>query len=303
MRKVIALAVSDIHLSHKPPVARSTEDWYEAMGRQLAELKQLQEKHNVPIGCAGDILDKYHQPPELVNWAIKHLPEMFAVPGQHDLKYHSLKDLRKSNFWTLVEAGVVHYVRPRKPVSIGEVRFHGFPWGVPLSPLKNPHDLALDIALVHKYVWKVGCGYEGAPEENRAGKLAYELQGFPLAITGDNHIPFEKSNKVGPLIYNCGGFFRRKMDEKQHKPSVGLVYADGTAERYYLDVSQDKFLDDGEFTKTLDGIGVNSFIEALSQLGDAALDFAEAVKQIMEREKVPEAVKQLVLLALEGVEK
>jgi hypothetical protein len=54
--KVIAILCADLHLSHKPPIARSNEPcWYTAMKRQLNELSNLSQKWEAPVLCAGDV--------------------------------------------------------------------------------------------------------------------------------------------------------------------------------------------------------------------------------------------------------
>ena len=107
--RVVAIACADIHLQHTAPICRSGEpDWYAAMARPLEELRGLQENYDCPILCAGDVFNHWNNcPPELINWAIKHLPKMYAIPGQHDLPQHRLDDVRKSAYWTMVEAGVI----------------------------------------------------------------------------------------------------------------------------------------------------------------------------------------------------
>lgn len=53
-KDLVAVLVSDIHLSQKPPVARSAEgSWYQAMQRQLAEVKRVAK--GAPVLCAGDV--------------------------------------------------------------------------------------------------------------------------------------------------------------------------------------------------------------------------------------------------------
>ena len=85
----IAVAISDVHLSHTPPPARSEEpDWYEAMRRPLKQVEYIARRNEVPIICAGDLFHRWWSPPPLVNFAIKTCPKMFAIPGQHDLQYH-----------------------------------------------------------------------------------------------------------------------------------------------------------------------------------------------------------------------
>ena len=100
---IIAIFAADLHLSLKAPIWRSTEqDWFEAMLRPLVELRTLATLHNCPIVYAGDIFDKWNSPPELINFAIEHLPKGHAIPGQHDLPLHNYEDIRKSAYWTLV---------------------------------------------------------------------------------------------------------------------------------------------------------------------------------------------------------
>lgn len=98
---VIAVLCSDIHLCHTCPPARSNEpNWYDAMARTLDELAGIASHYYVPILCAGDVFDRWNSPPELINFAIKHLPPMHCIPGQHDLPNHSLEDIRRSAYST-----------------------------------------------------------------------------------------------------------------------------------------------------------------------------------------------------------
>ena len=307
---IVAIACADLHLSHRPPIARSLEpDWYATMGNYLDQFSQLSQEQDLPVICAGDVFDDGWRsnrcPPELLNFAISKLPVMYAVPGQHDLKYHRYEDKEKTAYWTLKEAGKIIDLIPDTPVEIpvrkGHVlRLHGFPWGVPIRPLKDPHDMMIEVAVVHDYVWTKETGYPGAPKEKRLANRRGQFKGYDITICGDNHLPFSmKSDSC--TVFNCGSFLRRKIDEISHKPSVGIVYSDNTVKRHYLDCSHDKFLTTETMSGVITGIGFESIIEALSELGNAATDFHEAVKRTLEREKVPSDVKQLIIQLLEGV--
>jgi hypothetical protein len=314
----VVLAVADLHWSHKPPVARCVEeDWYAAMERPWDQVVKLQNELKVPLIIAGDLFDDGWRagrcPPQLINWVITQLSRItqhkdgdyvggvFAVPGQHDLPHHRLDGIDKSAFWTLKEAGLLTYLSPGSPLELsansgGVVRLHGFPWGVPVKPLLKPHDLLLEVAVIHSFVWTKTTGYAGAPDDKRVKKYLPKLKGYDVAIFGDNHIPFTfpPERKGGTLIYNCGGFLRRKIDEITHKPSVGIIHSDGTVKRHYLDCSRDKFLSQEDLGKVAGSIGFESVIEALSELGDGAIDFREAIMRVLRREKVSREVKDLV---------
>jgi hypothetical protein len=306
--EVIAVLCSDLHLSHKPPLLRSVEKcWYDAMARQLEQLTALATEHNCPVVCAGDIFDRWNSPPELVNFALRHLPRMYAVPGQHDLPHHSYEDRHKSAYWTLVEAGKVEDLPPDLPIHVDNgLCLWGFPWGHDLAPLSKEcwGKSMWHIAVIHKYLWIKGTNYPGAPTENRLKNLWPLLNGFDVALFGDNHIHFSSENLPNkgrrPFIWNNGSFMRRKADEVVSAPCVGLLRADGSVKPHFLDVSEDKFLEPDALAEVMAGAGFESFVQELSDLGGAAVDFADAVRRTLARDKVPEAVKKVILTALEG---
>src|ERR1700684_2614264 len=69
---VIAAFVADVHLSLKPPIARSCEkDWLMAQARPIRQVNSIGLKHGVPVFCGGDLFDKHNPPPELLSWCLK----------------------------------------------------------------------------------------------------------------------------------------------------------------------------------------------------------------------------------------
>ena len=106
---VAAIAISDLHLTLNTPSCRAEKDWLEVMSGYFQQVKDYHQQvegipygNVVPIICAGDVFDRPNPPIELVNWAIRTLPTMYSVPGQHDLVHHNLSDIKKSAYWTLV---------------------------------------------------------------------------------------------------------------------------------------------------------------------------------------------------------
>jgi len=301
---VIALCVADLHLSHRVPVARSSESsWYSAQARSLKQLSDLQKQYNCPILQSGDVFDKWNVPAETINFAIKHLPEMYGIYGQHDMPFHSYSEMYKSAFWTLVEFGKIKLIHPL-PVELPGLCVHGFPWNESPVQLKlNPdrNKSILEVALVHKYIWMGKSGYPGAAKENHVDNLVDSLRGFDVVISGDNHIPFETTTKHGTLVYNAGGFQRRKSDEYDHRPSVGLLRSDGSIKRHYLDCSEDKFLDK---VKLMEASSIcpdlEGFLEELSTLNDSVINFTDAVNAAMEKAKSSDFVRKLILQAMDN---
>ena len=127
-------------------------------------------------------------------------------------------------------------------------------------------------------------------------KFDKQIQGYDAVVIGDNH----KGWKVGNVL-NCGTFIRRKADEWNYKPAVGLLYPDGRIKRHYLDIGNDRTLTtpDGDGDDAASLAGLSDFIGELQALGDSAIDFTEAVKQYLESNKVEDGVRQVILQSLE----
>ena len=300
MSDVIAILCADIHLSHKPPVARSAEkSWYAAMRRPLDELSGLAEKHGVSVICAGDVFDRWASCPELINFALEHLPEMYVVPGQHDLPNHNYEEKERSAYWTLVKAGMIDTLDD-EGVCIEGIDLAGFPWGFSILSI-DPAENRLLVAVIHRFIYRKGKdGYPGAPVEQEVAGYRKELEGYDVAVFGDNHKGF--LSKVGDCtVFNCGTMMRRKIDEVDYKPMVGLLRSDGTVEPYFLDCSEDKFMS-ADKLRVADaaGLDLSKFMSELESLGGDELDFRSVVDEYLDRKAVDQGVRKAVLQAMEG---
>lgn len=299
--KPIAVLCSDLHLQERAPVARSAEpDWWAAMQRPIDEMKALAKKHKVPVVCAGDVFDHWKAPPQLINWALEHLPVMYAVPGQHDLPLHSYEDMDKSAYGTLVRFGKIIPIHYKKPLRVhpGLVLW-GFPWNHKLHccPLEKRDD-EVRLAVIHAYCWQKNATYPGAKEEQRVGAYKQKLLGYHTAVFGDNHKPF--LNTSGDcVVFNHGGFMRRKIDEVSHRPALGLLMEDGSVELHYQDTSKDLFIDRDEAKfEEGDEFEMTEFLKELGSLGGTELDFRDAVKHYLNTYEVSTGAQNIILKAL-----
>ena len=315
--EVLAILLADIHLSLKPPLWRSAEeDWLEVQAKVLCEVDWLQEKYGCPVICAGDIFDRsrkiadgWNASAELINFAIKYLPDnMYAIPGQHDLPNHQYIDIDRSAYWTLVKAGKIKNIPPipqeHYDITIIDKRLalFGFPPGYEILPNEvNNESCILDIAVIHDYVWIPGHSYPDAPKEKRLGQTSFDKKwlGYDVLVYGDNHKGF--THKIGTsTVFNCGTLMRRKSDEIDYRPQVGLLLADGSVVPHYLDISQDKYLDTVDLAeKERSNLDMTEFFNELEKLGKTALDFKEAMKEYFAGGKTSSEAKQIILEAME----
>ncbi len=304
MRKqnqIVAILCSDLHLSLKPPTWRSAEpDWFGAMARPLDEISGLQHEHKCPVLCAGDVFDRWNSPPELINFAMDYLPDNFwAIPGQHDLPYHSYDDIKKSAYWTLVRTNLIKYMHPETPTAISDTNKNivsmGYPWGYEVKPLGPQQEGTLRIAVLHEYNWIPGKEYPSAPTTSKLSGKRKNFKGWDIVCIGDNHKGFMR--RIGKTtFFNCGSMMRRKSDEKDYKPWVGLVTKQGEVIPHYLDTSKDKHIKQTNvnLNDTKDGIDMDGFLQGLEDLGKDALDFKVAMKHYLHKHKTSKAVRSII---------
>lgn len=304
---ILAILCSDIHLSHSCPSARTAEDcWYEAMARPLQEIRNLAARHRAPVVIAGDIFHRWNEPAELINFALDHLPEAYAVPGQHDLPYHRMDLIKRSAFWTLVKVGKLKLID--LPVVLQDrLILHGFGWGKPIVPMSSERGDWLHLAVCHAYVWKEGYGYPGAPDSARLAKYWKNLQGYDAAVFGDNHKGFLFQNRAPAhpdgatirSVLNSGTLMRRRTDEIAYQPHIGLLHDNGDIELHYLDTTKDQFIT-AALVDERKVVDAEEFLEGLKSLETDSLNFHDAVLHAMDELSVSDDVREIVVGLIGG---
>ena len=175
---------------------------------------------------------------------------------------------------------------------------HGYGWEQDILPVATKVDRHgfLQVALIHRYVWIKDKGFPGASEENRARALAGQLKGYDFAITGDNHQTF--TVKLGNCtLFNCGTFMRRKQDERDVEPRVGVLHDDGTIVPYKFNTAGDKF---HKPTKDIEEApaDIQAFLKELEQLGEHGIDFRSVVEQHLRKGDLDPEAQQIIREAI-----
>lgn len=313
-RRVEAILSADWHLWPTPPRARANEDdWWEVQAGYLEQIRSLALYKNgplsinIPVLVAGDIFDKPSPPVDFVNFVLSEMPaRVYAVAGNHDLLHHSLKDIRKTAYWNLVEAGkIVDLSLTEEIVEVGtSILVSGYAYGEEPTPLQLKNNLLMEVALIHHYVWTEKTGFPGAPDSCRLANFRKKVMGYDLVVVGDNHKPFI-SSKQKPVIVNAGSLLRRSIDQEDYEPRVWLLWSDGEVTPHYLDVSKDKPLKrtkeaaGTERDEAGDKERVRDFIRKLEEMKDEGVSVEEVLLEYLKREKIPGEVEKLILQALQ----
>jgi hypothetical protein len=308
----VAVLASDIHLSHRRPKCRQ-DDWYGAMASHLKELGDAATDYSnweLPIIIAGDIFDHWDAPPELIEFAIRHLPKCYAVPGQHDLPNHDYGQIRRSAYGALMAAGVIQNLEPGRCVaSISNVGFTvnmcGCPWGADIADNSSRGKHQITIAVVHAYIWdRKRNSYDGAPEDKSLGHYLPKLANYDAAVFGDNHRGFlakrDESWPEGRLqsVLNCGGFMRRKSND-EWAPKIGILYSDGSIKRATLQAAESDEICEESKPRISGGVD----LQFLSEYASADhVNFAESVRLLADSGELSKGGAAALLRIYENVQ-
>lgn len=302
--KALAILCSDLHLSLQQPACRADKDWMKVQADYLEQLNELAKDHGVPVICAGDIFDRWNPPPELLHFALENLPnQMLCVPGQHDLPNHNLEEMHRSGYGVLVKARkIVDMSGPTRLWTNDKFMAWGFGWGQDLTPMRRRKEGLIHIAVVHQYIWFEGKGYPGAPEEAKLPEMKARLAGYDAAVFGDNHQGFLASphpdGKNVCWLMNCGTFIRRKADEMDYRPQVGLLLENGNITRHRLEIDEDRFHEKAKEREEV-ALNMQEFINGLEGLGEHGLNFKEAVENHLRDSELDQPTRNIILRSLE----
>lgn len=261
----------------------------------------------------GDIFNKWNPSPEAINFAVEHLPQGWAIAGNHDLPNHRYGDIKRSAYWTLVEARVLMNMKPDTSHRMSDdLMVQAFPWDTPLRSPMKADGVKLHAAIVHSYIWIAGREHPGAPPEKHASEFAKKLVGYDAAFFGDNHacfeLPVHREDDKFTHIVNCGCLIPRRSPERKYKPTVWLLLSDGSVRPHQLDTSLDKWTDIEEAAELLGSGQMNSedmadFIGSLKRAGNTVSSFSEALQRaISDRTgKVPPEVAKFVREWINGI--
>lgn len=296
----IAVCCGDLHLTLQAPACRADEDWLAVQAGYLEQLRDVAGK--LPVLCAGDIFDRWNPPPELIHFALEHLPTgIISVPGQHDLPNHRIEDMRRSGYGVLAKAGKIQDISNQGEKILcllyADAAVKGFGWGEDPKPIaRTPNSSRIRIALIHRYIWIKDKGFPGASEESRARALTDQLKGYDIAISGDNHQTF--TVKLGDCtLFNCGTFMRRKQDERTVEPRVGVIWSDGSIVPYKLDTRGDKFHKPAASPDEAPA-DIQAFLKELEQLGEHGIDFRSVVEQHLRKGDLSPEAQQIIREAI-----
>jgi len=298
------IACADLHLRTDVPRCR-TDDFICAQWEKVAFLRVLKREFpHALVTCSGDLFDYWNDgaaSPKLIAEVITRLPDMLAIPGQHDLPHHSLENYKDSSLYALQcgRSNVVVSLGNGHPITHGDVDFHCCPFGVNPKQVQRAKKPRMNVLLWHKYVWSGNKPIPTATDESKGHAILNRFPGYDLIITGDNHIPFHCCSDDGRMLINCGSMMRTTTIQKDYKPAVWLIQLDPlkAEKRYYpikAGVVSTEHLDSVLKTGILE-----EFIQEVGKGVMTPLDFVANVMRYAQTHKLADGVELQLLRILD----
>ncbi len=299
-----AIITADWHIMDKIPKCR-TDDFIKTMKRKIDFVASLQRSYNnIPILCAGDLLDAWKSSPEVLAWSIRHISNMYVTIGQHEMPYHNIDLLHKSGLEVLDAAGTIKIIKNVKNLKTVPGTFKliikGFHWGASLEARTEQSNNSIrQIALCHILTYT---GKKPWPdiEVDIAHKLFERLKGYDLIVTGDNHKPFVLEHK-GRLLVNPGSIFRLTADQIDHKPRVYLYYVnENKVKPVYIPIEKDVVNRDYIEEADERNARLDAFVERVLTNIEIGHSFEANLDSFFKTNKTRKRVKEIVYEAIEG---
>lgn len=301
------LLVGDMHLRDDTPRCRTEPDYRETQLTKVRRVCDLAVEHDVGVVLqAGDFFHRWNPSLELCSELLDLKSEYYkewipwiGVQGQHDLPHHSSKELGKSGWWLMFEAGWF-YSREWLDGQ-NECRFYFHSWGSVISdPPATPE--AFNVVIAHQMVFQRDrLPFPGAVGET-AEELLERLPNAGLILTGDNHHQFRtRSEDSGTWLINPGCLIRQHSDERDHVPTVYVFDTENPLSLavYPVGAVPEHCGAAGEVSGP-DPSGLGAFIEqAGAQPERVGLDFRRNVEDFMQQHQTPAPVREEAVKALE----
>jgi hypothetical protein len=288
------IITADWHLRQTKPTHRLDDDWVETQKNTLNQICDYAIKHKLNVCVVGDLFHSNSDTSFLLIQTVlnfkrelnKHELDMYILAGNHDLPFHSSKNLEKSAIGILFKAGVK---------TIKELNSN---FSAP-----NFDEEVEDKEVVFRHVLTFPDKKSMPPNVNAklASDLTLETPNAKFIFTGDNHHNFHVHTNNCHVV-NSGCLIRQTVDMYDYECGFYVVDTETEDvefiklkdEKSLLDVSKNKIIKERETR-------INSFIDSLKESKSTSLDFLDNVEKSMIENDFNERLelKQTILKLLE----
>jgi DNA repair exonuclease SbcCD nuclease subunit len=274
-KKASFILTADWHLRDDQPICR-TDNYFEAQAKKIQFIKNLSEKHNCPILCAGDLFNKAKSSKSLEIYLMNNLPKLiYTIPGQHDLPNHNIKNIIDSSIGILSTADII----PLELIELGGI-----------------HTIKVDpsIGMMHTFIQKPNDTQDKLIGGSTALSFLKKYKKYNLILTGDNHKTFVFEYE-GRLLVNPGSLMRMTAGQIKHKPCIFLYYTDtNTVKQIFLPIEENVIDREHIEQEERKEERFKIFIKKLNDDYDVSLSFVKNIKKYINKNKTRQSVQNIL---------
>ena len=283
------IVTADWHLRADRPRCRLDQDWIGHQEYVLGQIANIANNEYADVAIVGDIFDtpKVTQRIEVMflDFCDKVNGNVFVLAGNHDLPYHSWKNVNNSSFGVIWKSGKVRHLN-----EIGKAAHFG------------EEEEGRDPFFVFKHILCFPDRSSMPPNVNAisAEELVDQYPEAKYIFTGDYHGSFVKDFD-GKLVINPGCITRQAADYKDYTPSV-IINSDieQTISWFDLDdggnnVITDEYLREAENREDR----ISAFVDSIKVKGEISLDFKKNVDFELQSSDFNKSLKDIILELME----
>lgn len=297
-KEILAIITADIHLRETQPRYR-VDDYWQAQENAIKFIEKLRHHHACTVLDAGDVFDASAKSNKLNAWAIKNfINSMITIPGNHDLLYHNLKNLDRTNLNVLASAGNICILNNAwLKIVKNNIAIYGIPYTTKLPIIEIPEEYKnyKKILLIHTMVFENSKEYKLNKfiEGFTAKQLLKKYTEFDLIISGHNHKTFEREYENRKLI-NPGSMMIMKADQKDHKPCIFLLYDDFTTEKVYI-TQEENIIDDSYLVDIKEkDIRIENFVDNIKLDEEITIDFKQNIENHLIKNETKKPIQNII---------
>ncbi|MDP8268295.1 MAG: metallophosphoesterase [Candidatus Tenebribacter davisii] len=217
------IGAADIHITDRCPTNRKGDYFGQIMNKFEFILKTAMKTDSKVIVVAGDFFNSAKVKYEVTNRVLSLVQKyndvrILAVPGQHDLHYHT-GGLKNTPLGILETAKAVEILKPDSITEINGVTFMGCGWNEKPS-------VEADVLLMHLMITKKGELWSGQTNYSTAHAILRKYPWAKCILSGDNHAPHVLRLQNKKLQINCGAVPRSTKSQIGFQPRVHLIDSD-----------------------------------------------------------------------------
>ena len=293
MKYFKGIITADWHLSQTRPRCRIDKDWIETQRNIINQVYEYAKKFKVDVFIVGDIFhsnsDTSFEVIKIVQDFAKELKKiglkLYVIFGNHDLLFHSVKNVDKSAVGILINSENVYFAGDYSD-EVGAGHFD--------EKIENKRIVFKHI-LCFESKEDIPFNVDGVT----AQELLDEYDNAKYICLGDNHHSFIYENK-GRKVINSGCLMRRNSNFKDYKPIIVYVNEEEEICKSYPIIDNEDLIDDSYILQENQrNERIESFVDKLKKTKGVSLDFLDNVQNEMKHNNFEPELKEVVEELLE----